>query len=72
MTYHPTGSSSTHYLSSGQADPRVEAMASYILNKLQSEIPTTLVPRLKKAQICRTTSSKSLHITYLCLNVSIL
>ena len=46
--YHPTGSLSTRCLCSGQAYPKVEALASYSQTKLETKIPSTLLPRLNK------------------------
>jgi len=62
--YHPTGSISTRCLCIEQANPRIKAVASYSQTKLETDIPTTLVPRLNKGYTCRITKSEPLHLPY--------
>ena len=44
-------------LCSEQENPKIKVLASYSQIKLETEIPTTLVPRLNKGQTCRLTES---------------
>ena len=47
-----------------QANPKIEALASYSLTRLHVEYFETVLPKLGKAYACRTTKSGSLHAIY--------
>ena len=49
---------------------RIDALASFSLTKLQTEITTTRVLRLEKVHICYTAKSGSLHVLYHCTDAA--